>query len=323
MEQFSTSSHPEYIKNSNESSGYWDTIFSSLLQGDLKLACQLLILHSEISPYTEQLKSADFNSSETELSNIASDYDFGQCLALLRTILAHPFAEDIKNGFSSIPIDGISPAFADWRNRVLQLRGLCDRLPFLLRIPELDTVFRILLGDLPLLQQLTLRAVEAEGVPELGWTRLCLSLLLYVHPPPLSKPNISLLIQLATRTIPTVTVSSSRSLQDTLRDLMSGNALPVLQALLGEAEGGQILGQVTVGDALSNAVTDLYLTCTAHLTYLLVMSMDSRDLLPRALTLTSPPSQRGTTNKIQESFQEKVFLKLAERLHQSDYPLEV
>ena len=106
----------------------------------------------------------------------------------------------------------IPAAFNAWRNRVRRLRSLSDRLPILLRIPELDTVFRILLGEAALLQQLVVRGVGlADDAEELRWTGLCLSTLLYVRPPPLSRVDLTTIIDHAANALPSSSSSATLS----------------------------------------------------------------------------------------------------------------
>lgn len=170
------------------------------------------MLHSELSPYAEEINAFVFtgDSDSDVLPTGAREIDSNQCLALIRTLLAHPFAEKVRSGACNVPIKVIPAAFSAWRNRVLRLRALSDRLPILLRIPELDTVFRILLGDTTLLQQLVARGIGlADDAEELRWTGLCLSTLLYVHPPPLSRVDLTVLVDQAAKLLPSSPASAS------------------------------------------------------------------------------------------------------------------
>ena len=189
-------------------------MYATLLQGDLTTACEILMLHSALNPYAEQINEYAYTGdgdSDVLLSG-ASEIDVSQCLALIRTLLAHPFANNVTNGAREVPVKVIPAAFNAWRNRVRRLRSLSDRLPILLRIPELDTVFRILLGEAALLQQLVVRGVGlADDAEELRWTGLCLSTLLYVRPPPLSRVDLTTIIDQAANALPSSSSSATLS----------------------------------------------------------------------------------------------------------------
>ena len=185
-----TISHPEYIKSTESSVGYWDTVYSCILQGDLNLACQMLALHSEISPYFQSDDNSMGETSEINDHGINKD----QCISLFRSITSHPFAQLIsKNSWENCTLPtaaNISMEFSEWRHQLQRLRSSSDRIPLLLRLPELDSVFRILLGDAVLLRDLTLTYCQQ-------WPRLALAQLLYVHPPPLSRTDLARLLQQA------------------------------------------------------------------------------------------------------------------------------
>lgn len=67
-----------------------------------------------------------------------------------------------------------------------------SNLPLLVRLPELDTVLRILLGDSTVIRRLLMPPAEEA---EMDWTRLCLALMLFVHPPPLSRLDLVHLVE--------------------------------------------------------------------------------------------------------------------------------
>ena len=307
-------------------------MFSTLLQGDLTSTCHILMLHSELSPYAEQINAYVFTGDNESdmLPSEAREIDSNQCLELIRTLLAHPYAEKVRSGACEVPIKVIPAAFSAWRSRVLRLRALSDRLPILLRIPELDTVFRILLGDMTILQQLVARGIGlADDAEELRWTGLCLSTLLYVHPPPLSRVDLTVLVDQAAKALPSspASASLSRQLQLNLGALMNGNALPVLTALYHEGRNFAIPSQF--GDAISQslleAVRDLCVSSTAQLIQLLVVGSDSREVPSQVLTAEPEPEfdRGGNEVEVSVSFREKVFSELAERLYASGFPLEV
>lgn len=104
---------------------------------------------------------------------------------------------------------------------------------------------------------------------------------------------------------------------------MSGNALPVLQALYHEGRTFTIPSHS--GDAISQslleAVRDLCVSSTAQLIQLLAIGSDSRDILPQVLT--AEPERGRNEVDVPVSFREKVFCELAERLYASGFPMQV
>ena len=104
---------------------------------------------------------------------------------------------------------------------------------------------------------------------------------------------------------------------------MSGNALPVLQALYHEGRTFTIPSHS--GDAISQslleAVRDLCVSSTAQLIQLLAIGSDSRDILPQVLT--AEPERGRNEVDVPVSFRERVFCELAERLYASGFPMQV
>eukprot|EP00597_Dinobryon_sp_UTEXLB2267_P009100 CAMPEP_0170092076 /NCGR_PEP_ID=MMETSP0019_2-20121128/25519_1 /TAXON_ID=98059 /ORGANISM="Dinobryon sp., Strain UTEXLB2267" /LENGTH=628 /DNA_ID=CAMNT_0010312295 /DNA_START=630 /DNA_END=2518 /DNA_ORIENTATION=+ len=209
------------------------------------------------------------------LINSGHEIDEDQCVTLFRAIASHPFAKLIsKNSAATwdnntLPTAAnISMEFNEWRHQLQQLRSLSDRMPLLLRLPELDRVFRILLGDATLLQDLTLTSCQQ-------WPRLALAQLLYVHPPPLSRTDLARLLQ---RAVVAASVRAQQQPQDgsppelgqgAILELLGGNAVPILQSLQ-QQRGLSGLGadEESLG-ALAGSCRDLHLACAALLTQLL------------------------------------------------------
>eukprot|EP00597_Dinobryon_sp_UTEXLB2267_P008632 CAMPEP_0170085148 /NCGR_PEP_ID=MMETSP0019_2-20121128/20111_1 /TAXON_ID=98059 /ORGANISM="Dinobryon sp., Strain UTEXLB2267" /LENGTH=651 /DNA_ID=CAMNT_0010301479 /DNA_START=630 /DNA_END=2585 /DNA_ORIENTATION=+ len=252
------------------------------------------------------------------LINSGHEIDEDQCVTLFRAIASHPFAKLIsKNSAATwdnntLPTAAnISMEFNEWRHQLQQLRSLSDRMPLLLRLPELDRVFRILLGDATLLQDLTLTSCQQ-------WPRLALAQLLYVHPPPLSRTDLARLLQ---RAVVAASVRAQQQPQDgsppelgqgAILELLGGNAVPILQSLQQRGLSGLGADEESLG-ALAGSCRDLHLACAALLTQLLVVGCDEREPLRQVLL---------DTHADEESFRESLFGQLAHRLLAADYPWE-
>jgi hypothetical protein len=177
------------------SSSYWDILYFFVLHGDLHMACEILKLHSEIKDIILLSKQ----SSSKQYSKLFADLN-----SILDLLLTHPYASLVVNdnnnnnvnifekqqqqqqlASSMLSTTTIAQDFAVWQHRVTLLRQACNQSSLLRKIPQLDTMMRVLEGDK---QTLTFLCVKRE------WTSLTLSMLLYVYPPPLTKTNLTVVV---------------------------------------------------------------------------------------------------------------------------------
>jgi hypothetical protein len=155
--------------------GYWDVLYSLILQGNLSAACELLQLHSEIGT--------------APMSGPAGAITQAQCRMLVEVLSTHPFASLTVGNALQQPGGNMSAEFSSWQHRVRKLRQ--SELPLLAGIPELDAALRILLGEAAALD---LHSGIARG-GEWAWGKLAIAQLLYVHPPPLGQQDLARVLE--------------------------------------------------------------------------------------------------------------------------------
>lgn len=172
----------ERLKNAIEpelADGYWYAVYERALLGDLALCREVLRLHSEVR--------------DAPASSAAGAVTRGQCDALMEILSTHPFASLCEFPATQAPavsnVATVAADFAHWQHRVRKLRQ--SGLPLLLRIPELDMLLRVLLGESSALEQCAERSSSGAWV----WARVAIAQLLYVHPPPLGAADLARVLE--------------------------------------------------------------------------------------------------------------------------------
>lgn len=190
--------------------GYWDLVYTFILQGDLESALSALKVHSEISEaFLAPSNTKRGTKGDAAVAISGNTITRTQCESFFELLLTHPFANMTKQasiGYSS-STEGllsreallastthtISVEFSAWQNRVRKLRQ--SNMTLLTRIPELDTILRILTGDISTLEHLC--GVEEQDGQTGGWAwgKLAIALLLFVYPPPLTKTDLCRIVE--------------------------------------------------------------------------------------------------------------------------------
>lgn len=167
------------------------------MQGNLVAAHKLLSWHSEIATAIST-READGRSVSLALSSDAISRT--QCDTLFDLLRSHPFADlgntDVNTNNSTGSAANLVQEFTAWQARVRKFRQ--SKVAILTMIPELDTVLRILLGDLSTLEHHCELPAGAQAVgweTGWGWAKQATALLLYVHPPPLNKGDLYRVIE--------------------------------------------------------------------------------------------------------------------------------
>jgi hypothetical protein len=102
-------------------------------------------------------------------------------------------------------VDSLVQQWSAWQNRVRALRQNTHSAALLVRIPELDTVLRVLQGEKYTLEHLAAASAgssssrEDDGGADWGWARLVVATLLYVHPPPLGRADLCRIVEACMR----------------------------------------------------------------------------------------------------------------------------
>lgn len=300
---------------------YWDIVYKMVVQGNTLLACEALSLHSEMA----QLLN---NPSNTRMTG---GVDRAHCQSLFDAILTHPYIPLINGEMStqdeSILLSQQSQMlnkFNAWSDKVRRLRASNNAL--LMRIPQLDTILRILLGEMETLSE----------VVDRDWMGLTLSMLLFVYPPPLTRSNLGQVVEEALGYQDREQTDSEASFSQAMRDIVSGNVGAMLRSLY---EQGQRYCALSATSGFNRSVFEsatMYITnlchnsqidsdvellsirrdvstacllSVAHLSLLLVHGADKADLLL--------PLEGGC------SFVEQLFLEAAERLSDMEVTSEV
>lgn len=199
---------PELCKSIQDESGmgstlgFWDSVLDLLLQGNVIFAVELLQKHSEIAYAMLLTDDQDHSYRRTSSNRI----DRNQCRLLFDTLLSHPYAmyvyEGNSNGENGTMDGTIDPnqaasyytkEFQAWRLAVKRLRGEgqmtsisqqsnCSAL--IIRIPEIDTVLNILLGDkTAIYSAIEINSAVLSSGSQSLWMKMALALILYGYPP--------------------------------------------------------------------------------------------------------------------------------------------
>jgi hypothetical protein len=194
---FKNSPTPERIKSNTTEGvmGYWDTLYGLVLQGSLPEALEVLSLNSEIGSV---VASAAERSSATNGSLGSEDVKFLQ--GTFELLSSHPFAHLLSTDSESAEISpNTALEFRDWQEKAQRLFGMSA--PVFNRIPELTTLFLLLSGDRQTIVDL------CNG----DWMAVCLAFLIYAYPPPLTRANISRVVEEAISRTPVDGTSSTDS----------------------------------------------------------------------------------------------------------------
>jgi hypothetical protein len=197
LEYYKSSPTPERLKTITEDGkvGFWQTVYALAMQGRLQDALTVLSLHSEIVTVLNNLAAAESSQQRMYSPDASTVEDFRFLQKLFELLEAHPYAHivvaDDASGSGNIAgSPNLSLAFRDWREQVAKLHRSASAL--FGHIPELNTLFLLLSGD---------RGTILEH--SLGdWMSACLALLLYVYPPPLTRANLSRVIDEAMEMVP-------------------------------------------------------------------------------------------------------------------------
>eukprot|EP01038_Epipyxis_sp_PR26KG_P004794 gene4794-6721_t len=295
----------------DKSPNYWDTIYDLLLRGQNNQVVTLLQLHSEIA---EALLVSQTNLERKVVSSHRqSSIDSRQCELLFECILSHPYISFINEELydtDNLPI-AIASQFQDWRNSVNKLRN--SNMSLLIQIPQLDTILRILLGELSTL----------EEISRCEWTSYTLGLLLYVYPPPLTKASLSKIVEEA------LSLHHQRHAMNdresiairNMREIMMGNLGPLMRSLYETnrqhfSSNNGAIKDISKSDSFSKCIQEMMslvaLVSVTNLTQLLVKSVIKSELAE------PNPSYRNEC-----SFAEELLLESAVRLNNAEFPLEM
>ncbi|KAJ1438540.1 Nup85 nucleoporin-domain-containing protein [Ochromonadaceae sp. CCMP2298] len=297
VEQLLNADQPELITGAGSSWGYWELVYQLVLQGSLGAASALLQAHSEIQAALE---------SGGMQGLAGASISRAQCLALFEVLASHPFAALTADAGVLDTAASIASEFSSWQQRVAKLRQSNNAL--LTSVPELDTVLRALLGEASTLEQLSRQPMPAsEGF---HWARLCVGMLLYVHPPPLHRGDLGRVVEQCVRLSDAPLSGLEMGYVRVLREVMTGNVAPTLRSLFELRAALSSSG--SIGSPRSRVLSMVPLLCTAHLSLLLVVGTDKEDLL-----VPLPESAHET------SFFEEVFLEAACALNALEQPLEL
>jgi hypothetical protein len=207
VEQLASADQPELIAGDAGSSswGYWQLVYQLVLQGSLGAASALLQSHSEIAAALQESGGSMQGLAGASISR-------AQCLALFEVLAGHPFAAltaaqaGDAGALGATAASSMAVEFSSWQQRVAKLRQSNNAL--LTSVPELDMVLRALLGEASTLEHLSRQPVPTAG-SEGGfhWARLCIGMLLYVHPPPLNRGDLGRVVEQCVRTVDSAPLS--------------------------------------------------------------------------------------------------------------------
>lgn len=298
---------------------YWDTMVALALRGLLTEVIELLCLHSEIGVVVQ-------NGSSSSVQSYVTGVDRNQVNLLLELLDTHPYSKASELGGTQ------QHALRLWQDRV---RGLHESLSagegtLLRRIPTLDTVLRILLGEEALLTHQATRARHSS------WATLALAQLYYVYAPPLSRENI---LEVVERSLQAVDGSASLSESDVLylavlRKALRGSVVEALVALyrLAQRENlGLVTPTATAVRRDHRLATTAFLQGVLHLTLSLVGSERHDELLQPLLdapiasgNLAGSKRTRPATNAVTGlNLQQLLAQELAQSLNALQFPPQV
>lgn len=182
VEVFRSVRNPQIIQQAqmtDDLRAFWPSIYALILEGQLMGAWEILSLHGDLASI---ITSTDLNT-DSDRDTLEAIYD---------VLSTHPYidlVDSLVKMNSDEEMNEISPTmaleFKDWQEKVSSI--LQKQPPLLGRISELNTVLYLLIGDKDTL------IAQAGG----EWTSLGVGLLLYVHPPPLTRANISKIVMSA------------------------------------------------------------------------------------------------------------------------------
>jgi hypothetical protein len=183
-------------RNGGGEGDYWKCLYLLTLQGKLKAVIELLKLHSEIRSFFSFSSNAvavfSFSSSVgkeqiIEFFHLIESYPFYDCL----TILDEPEEDEeererkLASFFSSHSSPLLIASLTEWSSSVQQYR---QHSSFITKIPELDMILRVLLGEKQIFERIVRNAYppgrgrEREGENSSLWKLVSLGSLLYSYP---------------------------------------------------------------------------------------------------------------------------------------------
>ena len=182
LQKFRSVRNPHLIvpfQMGDDINGYWETIYALILEGRLKDAWEVLILHRELAAL---VGSGDTYGRNDERNVLEGIYDI---------LNSHPYIHLVEAFGTSNRDDGESmnmPSsmaldFKEWQEKVSLI--LQSNSPLLGQISELNTVLLLLVGDR--------NSLIEKSCGE--WTTLGIGLFLYVYPPPLIRSSISKIVE--------------------------------------------------------------------------------------------------------------------------------
>jgi Nup85 Nucleoporin len=196
LERFRSVRNPQKLQTQQETDideqalGFWDTIFGLVLEGRLNEIWDILILHGELVSLISSA-TGDRASADSRVLQAIHDILNSHPVALL----AQQRAENCTSVDSAIHSNSaISPnvavEFKDWKDKVS--RVLQSSAQVLGRVSELATLLLLLSGDNDTILE------YARG----DWVTYALCSLLYVHPPSLTRSNITQVLLVSMRSAP-------------------------------------------------------------------------------------------------------------------------
>lgn len=238
------------------------------------------------------------HSEIAEILETSSDLS-QQLKALFDIFLSHPFAILLSDGAPSSGMSNFTSyklSLNDWSERIRRLRNKAPSKSILSVVPELDSLLRIMMGEKTALTQ------ACEG----DWTKITLGLLLYVYPPPLSKANISQIMEEAVALCDDAGVSATFKYLSITREVMSGDVGSLLKYMYGRS---------VVYKVKSVHLSVVLLVSTVHLSILLAHGTNRPELLS--------PMLHTEGGDLPISFVTKVTLETVEALNQFETPVKV
>jgi hypothetical protein len=156
---FRTLSEPELCAGSSRSElNYWRSVFNMLMTGEISLAVAMLQMHSEVAAALDvRMRRASYSVGGGAAAAGAGAIDPAHCGELFAAMEAHPYVLDHSNegaGAGAMMGGGGASSglsLGEWQAQLRAIRG-GGHNSLLARVPELDTVLRILLGEADALQ---------------------------------------------------------------------------------------------------------------------------------------------------------------------------
>lgn len=259
-----------------------------VITGQLSLAGELLSLHSDITTN---------HTSTIHMSGM-------KLIDLIRT---HPYAE--KNDFSSVT--STSPyayQLATWQQGLDTYRNTVGVNTFLLRNPSLSEVLEVLQGD----ENSIKRSCGAQD-----WKSYLLSLLLYSHPPPLSKLDLYGLLDHVIAVLGSVQDRSAKLAGEILKGNTSmalSKLIPSILKLPSKHSSNTFAS--TVAESVMKIAHVAALQGLVHVTILLAET-------GRFQELTQPIPSVQAQGEQQPSFIQQSLVMLVEQLALIDCPLSL